>query len=152
MSGAAPTASLSPDEVFLPRTALPTHYDVVVKTDLTSSPPAYSGEMLVTLDVHEDTHQLVFNVHEAVNITHIAASSSDLKTSSAVVLPLEALEKQPKTARGVLDLKSLPGGGFKAGTKGAQVWFRFESPLARDMMGYYLSEADVDEETGKKPV
>lgn len=53
--------------------------------------------------------------------------------------------------RGLVDLKSLPGGGLKAGTKGVKVWFRFEAELSGNMMGYYKSEGDREVE-GKKPL
>jgi aminopeptidase 2 len=130
----------------------PQHYDLAFKTDLSTSPPTFSGEALIHLDVHSQTPSLVFNVHHSLKITNIAISSSDLKTSSTHVLDISKLSIQEGKERGVVDLTDLPGGGLKAGSKGVKVWFRFESELTGSMMGYYKSVGDEDAETGKKPV
>jgi len=49
-------------------------------------------------------------------------------------------------------LKEIGGGGLKEGQKGVKLWFRFEAELEKSMHGYYKSEGDADEKTGKKPV
>ena len=87
-----------------------------------------------------------------LKVTHMAITTSDLKSTSSLVLPSSALTVDEEKDRGIIDLKSLPGGGLKAGQKDAKVWFRFESELAGNMVGYYLSEGDEDEATKKKPV
>lgn len=126
------------------------HYDIAVKTDLISSPPTFSGESIITLDIENDTSTLVFNAHKSLKISHIAISTNDLKTSSTLVIPVDQLTLDEDQERGKLNLSSLPGGGLKAGTKGVKVWMRFEGELQGNMVGYYKSEGSTDEETGKK--
>ncbi|ORX33751.1 leucyl aminopeptidase [Kockovaella imperatae] len=138
-------------EYRLPTDVYPEHYELVVKTDLAANPPSYSGELIVTLDVKKDTSSLVFNMSKSLNITHTAITTSDLKSSSSVVLSESDLTYNEKNDRGTLNLSSLPGGGLKAGQKDVKVWFRFDSVLAGNMVGYYLSEGDKDEKTGEKP-
>jgi aminopeptidase 2 len=124
----------------------------VVKTDLESSPPSFSGESLTHLDITSDITTLTFNLHPTLSVTHLAISSSDLKTTSSLVLPLTALSIDKDQERGAVDLSSLPGGGLKAGMKGVKLWTRFEAELGGSMVGYYKSEGDLDESTGKKPM
>lgn len=127
-------------------------YDIVIRTDLKSSPPTYAGEAVATVDVQSSTSKLEFHAGKNLSITHIAISSSDLKTTSAQLIPLSALSYDAATERAVLDLKDLAGGGLKEGQKGVKVWFRFEAELEKSMHGYYKSEGDLDEKTGEKPV
>jgi aminopeptidase 2 len=124
----------------------------VIKTDLSTTPPSYSGEVLVNLDVTTDITSLVFNLHPSLIVTHLAISSSDLKTMSSLVLPLSQLSVDEKQERATVDLSSLPGGGLRAGGKGVKLFVRFEAELGVSMAGYYKSEGDPDETTGKKPV
>jgi len=125
---------------------------VVIRTDLKSSPPSYAGEVLVTLDVNESTDSIHFHAGKNLSITHIALSSSDLKTTSSQLIPLSAISFDEDSERATLDLKEVGGGGLKEGQKGVKLWFRFEAELEKSMHGYYKSEGDVDEKTGKKPV
>ena len=125
---------------------------MVIRTDLKSSPPSYAGEVLVTLDVNESTDSIHFHAGKNLSITHIALSSSDLKTTSSQLIPLSAISFDEDSERATLDLKQVGGGGLKEGQKGVKLWFRFEAELEKSMHGYYKSEGDVDEKTGKKPV
>jgi len=127
------------------------HYDLVIKTDLLSSPPTFSGEIMIHLDVHEDVKELVFNLNESLKVTHIAITSNDIKTSSSQTLDVSALSVDKELERATLDLSGVPGGVLKQAAKGAKVWMRFEAELGRSMVGYYESEGDLDEQTGKKP-
>lgn len=124
---------------------------MVIRTDLYSSPPSYAGESLVTLDIKETTSTLVFHAGKNVSITHLAISSSDLKTTSTQLVPLSALSYDEVSERATIDLKQVGGGELREGSKGVKVWFRFEAELEKSMHGYYKSEGDADE-TGKKPV
>ena len=124
---------------------------MVIRTDLKSSPPSYAGEVLVTLDVNESTDSIHFHAGKNLSITHIALSSSDLKTTSSQLIPLSAISFDEDSERATLDLKEVGGGGLKEGQKGVKLWFRFEAELEKSMHGYYKSEGDADE-TGKKPV
>lgn len=117
-----------------------------------TSPPTYAGETVVTLDVHTSTSTLEFHAGKNLSITHIAISSSDLKTTSAQLIPLSALAFDSTSERATLDLSEIAGGGLKQGQKGVRLWFRFEAELEKSMHGYYKSEGDLDEKTGKKPV
>ena len=87
-----------------------------------------------------------------MSITHIALSTSDLKTTSAQLIPLSALSYHEKSEVATLDVSSIAGGQLKAGSKGVKLWFRFEAELEKSMHGYYKSEGDADPKTGKKPV
>jgi hypothetical protein len=127
------------------------HYDLAFKTDLSTSPPTFSGEALIHLDIHESTSTLTFNVHHTLKITHIAITTSELKSTSTHVLDLSKLKIDKDKERGSVDLGELPGGWLKEGSKG-KIWFRFESELSGNMMGYYKSVGDTDSETGIKPV
>lgn len=126
------------------------HYDIAVKTDLLSSPPSFSGESIITLDVNSDTSTLVFNTHSSLKITHISIAANDLKTTSTLSIPVDQLVYDKDQERGKINLDKLPGGGLKAGNKGVKVWMRFEGELQGNMVGYYKSEGSTDEETGKK--
>ncbi|CAD6573132.1 MAG: Aminopeptidase 2 mitochondrial, partial [Tremellales sp. Tagirdzhanova-0007] len=150
LGGSTPSAGTS-NKYRLPTTVSPKHYDLIFKTDLSSSPPQFSGEALITLDVHSDTPKLIFNLSSTLKISHIAIASSDLKTESSMVLSLSALSIDESQERGTLDLTSLPSGGLKAGSKGVKVWMAFEAELAGTMTGYYKSEGDPDD-SGMKPV
>lgn len=127
------------------------HYDIVIKTDLVSSPPTFTGEALITLDVNSSTSELVFHLNKELSITHIAISTSDLKTTSSLVIPKEELKLDEEKERATISLAKLPGGGLKEGTKDVKVFFKFESELHATMFGYYRSEGDADE-NGKKPM
>lgn len=124
---------------------------MVIRTDLKTSPPSYAGESIVTLDVLESTSSLIFHAGKNLSITHLAISSSDLKTTTSQIIPLSAVSYDEASERVTVDLKEV-GGGLKDGSKGVKVWFRFESELEKSMAGYYKSEGDLDEKTGKKPV
>jgi len=152
MSGGAQSKPSENDgEYRLPTSVTPVHYDLAYKTDLSSSPPSFSGEALVHLDINSQTSKVTFNVHHSLNITHIAVSTSELKSTSNHVLDLAKLKIDKEKERGTIDLGELPGGGLKADSK-AKIWFRFESELGGSMMGYYKSIGDPDSETGVKPV
>lgn len=45
----------------------------------------------------------------------------------------------------------VPGGMLKKDAKDVKLFMRFEGELLGSMMGYYKSEGDLDEKTGKKP-
>ncbi|OWZ56597.1 aminopeptidase 2 [Cryptococcus neoformans] len=139
------------DDYRLPTSVYPNHYDIVIKTDLLSSPPTFSGEALITLDVNSSTSELVFHLNKELSITNIAISTSDLKTTSSLVIPKEELKLDEEKERATISLDKLPGGGLKEGTKDVKVFFKFESELHASMFGYYRSEGDADE-NGKKPI
>jgi aminopeptidase 2 len=110
----------------------------------------FAGEVIITLDVTEDTSTLTFNAHKGLFITHTVIETSDLKTSSRVFIPRGEQMQNEGQERIRLDLSKLPGGGLKAGTKGVRVWMRFSGDLIGNMVGYYKSEGATDEKTGKK--
>lgn len=107
---------------------------------------------MIHLDVLEDSKTLTFNLHPTLTITHLSVSTSDLKSSSAVQVPVDALKHDKEQERCIVDLSSLPGGALRSGGKGVKLWTRFEAELGGSMAGYYKSEGDLDEETGKKPM
>ena len=82
----------------------------------------------------------------------MAITTNDLKSQSALSIPTSSMKVDEEEEVGVIDLSSLPGGGLKAGTKDAKIWMRFDSELLPNMIGYYRSDGDLDETTGKKPM
>ena len=110
------------------------------------------GEAAISLDIKADTSKVIFHAAGNLRISHMALASADLKSTSAQLIPTSALTFDAKFKRATLDITSLPGGILKAGSKGVKLWFRFESELDQSMNGYYRSEGDVDEKTGKKQV
>lgn len=124
------------------------HYALAIKTDLQAL--RYYAEALIDLSIKADTSTLTFNIHPSVQVTHLAISSSELKSTSSVALSLSELSVDEEQERGVIKLDKLPGGGLKAGGE-AKLWIRFEAELGGSMAGYYKSEGDVDAE-GKKAV
>ena len=126
------------------------HYDLAIKTNLHTSPPSFSGEVLVTLDVKETTSTLTLNAHPSLKITDAAIASSELKSTSSIVVPSSAIKVNEEQERATIDLAQLPGGGLQAGSQ-AKVWMRFEGELKGNMVGYYKSEGDADD-AGKKPM
>lgn len=106
--------------------------------------------MLIHIDVRSDTSKLVFNVHPSLSISHLAIASTELKSTSTIVLPTSSLSVNEEQERGIIDLAQLPDGGLKAGAS-AKLWLKFDGELKGNMVGYYKSEGDADE-AGKKEV
>lgn len=146
--GGAKSTGEKPVDYRLPTSVFPTHYELAFKTDLSAKKPYFSGEALIDLDVKENTKKLVFNVHPSVKVTNIAISTLEAKTQAAVHIPLKAYSTDEDQERGTVDLSSLPGGELKSGTK-AKLFLRWENELGGNMVGYYLSEAEADDQ-GKK--
>ncbi|WVO17857.1 hypothetical protein L204_105555 [Cryptococcus depauperatus] len=135
----------------LPISVYPNHYDLAIKTDLLSSPPTFSGEAIISLDIKEDISSLVFHLDKTLSIADIAISTSDLKTTSSVVIPKEVLELDEELEMGTIPLRKILGGGLKENQKDVKIFFRFEAELKGGMHGYYRSQGDADE-NGKKPI
>jgi aminopeptidase 2 len=135
----------------LPTNVRPIHYDLALKTDLSSSPPSFGGEALIDLEVTEDSTAITFNIHESLTVTHVAIAAAELKTTAAVQIPPSAITHDAKQERSVVDLAAMPGGKLLAGSK-VKLFVRWESNLGDNMVGYYISKGDVDEATGKKPM
>nr|ODN87859.1 hypothetical protein L203_03061 [Cryptococcus depauperatus CBS 7841] len=93
----------------LPNSVYPSHYDLAIKTDLLSSPPTFSGEAIISLDIKEDISSLVFHLDKTLSITDIAISTSDLKTTSSVVVPKEVLELDEELEMGTIPLEKILG-------------------------------------------
>ncbi|WRT67329.1 uncharacterized protein IL334_004299 [Kwoniella shivajii] len=154
MSNAIPGGATSAPEQEghrLPTNVYPSLYEIAVKTDLIASPPTFSGEAFIHIDINEDSPSISFHLHDTLTVTHLAISSSDLKTTSNLTLPLSSLKHNKENDVATLDLSSLPGGGLKQGQKSTKLFVRFEAELKSAMHGYYRSEGDSDE-NGKKPI
>lgn len=105
---------------------------------------------MIDLSARASTSSLTFHLAKNVTITHIALHTAELKSTSSLALPLDALSFDADKERVTVDLKQAPGEGLKAGSE-AKLWVRFESELTGSMAGYYRSEGDADD-NGKKPV
>lgn len=145
ISGGPAPSTGSATDYRLPTDVAPTHYEVAILTDLAQN--KFSGEALIHLDVLKDTSSLVFNIHPDLKVTHLAVKSTEAKTSAAVNLPVSALSIDKDQEGGTVKLDKLPG-GLKGGDK-ARLFVRWESELGDNMVGYYRSEAEADE-NGKK--
>lgn len=133
------------DAYRLPTNVAPTHYELAIKTDLEATPAAYSGEAIIFLKVQNDTSKLVFNLDPSLTLTDIRLKTDSGATSTQV--PTSALSVDEEVQRGHLDLTNSP---LKAGTD-AKLFLRWEAPIGTNMSGYYISEGDADEKTGKRP-
>lgn len=129
----------------LPTAVQPTHYDLAIKTDLASSPPTFSGEAIISLDVVEDASRIVFHIHPSTKITHLALAAGKESKS----LPIGALAVDDDKERATVDISS--AGGLKAGDEAVKLLVRWEGELGGNMSGYYKSNGDLDE-NGKRPM
>lgn len=149
MSVAGGASSVTPSSEYrLPTNVVPRHYDLAFKTDLDNQ--RFSGEALIDLDVAETSKNIVFNLEESCQITHISIGTTEAKSSAAVRIPLSALAHDKKQERTTVDLAALPGGQVVGGSK-IKLFVRWEAPLGDNMVGYYKSDGDADE-NGKKPM
>lgn len=130
----------------LPTAVAPTHYELAIRTDFDATPPSYSGEALISLDVKDDTSKLVFNIDASLNVTNVLLGASE--DAAVTEVPLSALSVHKESQRGQLDLRQ---SSLRAGTK-AKLLLRWEAPIGTNMAGYYVSEGDVDSKTGKRPM
>jgi aminopeptidase 2 len=150
ISGGAAVSDKKPDEYRLPTTVYPRHYDLAFKTDLSTSPPTFGGEGLISLDILADTKDITFNLHPSLKVTHIALQATELKTAATVQIPVSALTVDEDQERGRVDLSNVPGGSLKQGSK-VKLFLRWESELGGNMVGYYKSDGDKDE-AGNTPM
>jgi aminopeptidase 2 len=128
----------------LPTNIYPTHYDIIIKTDLAADPPIFLAEAVISLEASSDDKEVTFNVDPSIKITHLALESNGSTVSSLDVSTID-VDKEWQTA--TVDLSSV--GGIKAGE--AKLFVRWEAPLGTNMMGYYKSVGTPDE-NGKRPV
>lgn len=134
------------DKQRLPANILPTHYDVAIKTDLSSTPPVFLGEAVIHLEVESDSTEISFNVNPSVKITNLGISSG--ATAAKVThLELSAMSIDEEWEVATVDLSNI--GGVKGGS--AKLFVRWEGELSGNMNGYYKSEGTVDE-SGKRPM
>ncbi|BEJ17486.1 hypothetical protein CspHIS471_0608870 [Cutaneotrichosporon sp. HIS471] len=118
----------------LPTSVRPTHYELAVRTDLATSPPRFEAEVAITLDVLEDTSNVVFHMHPSLSVTHLA-----LNNGVTQELPTSALSTDAEKERATVALVE----PLKKGS--AKLFVRYEAELNGNMMGYYRSNSDPDE-------
>ncbi|GMK57699.1 hypothetical protein CspeluHIS016_0405330 [Cutaneotrichosporon spelunceum] len=124
----------------LPTSVRPTHYELAVRTDLAASPPSFEAEVAISLEVLEDTPSVVFHMHPSLAVTHLA-----LNAGVTHELPISALSTDADTERATVTLAD----PLKTGS--AKLFIRYGAELNGNMMGYYRSNSDPDE-NGKRLV
>lgn len=117
------------DNYRLPKDAVPTHYNIAIKTDLDSAPPSYSGEVIITLDVKNDTTSLVFNLDPSLRVTNILVGSG--KGIEATPIPVSALTIDKDQQRGHLNL----GDASLAAGAEAKLFISWEADIGTNMTG-----------------
>ncbi|CAK9784200.1 hypothetical protein CC85DRAFT_324940 [Cutaneotrichosporon oleaginosum] len=122
----------------LPTSVRPTHYELAVRTDLAAL--RYEAEVIISLEVLEDTPTIVFHMHPSLSVTHLA-----LNAGSTQELALSALHTDADKERATVKLAE----PLKKGA--AKLAVRYEAELNGNMMGYYRSNSDPDE-NGKRLV
>ena len=133
----------SDDDYRLPTTLRPTHYAVGLKTDLGALPPTFSGEVLVTLDVLQDTSSVVFHIDKSLTVTHLAL----LLSGAATPLPLSTFSVDEKTQRGTLDVSDV--GGLRSG-KTVKLFIRYEAVFGDRIAGYFLARGVPDKDGNRQ--
>ncbi|KAL1704750.1 hypothetical protein EV121DRAFT_205123 [Schizophyllum commune] len=113
----------------LPRHVRPTHYDLAIQTDLEEL--TYSGFVRISLDVLEDTNEIVLNAGEGLEISSVYSQSID---ASAQAFDAEN------------ERLSLTFPTSLAANSPAVLTIRFHALLTDSLMGYYYSTWEDDDE------
>lgn len=164
------------DAYRLPTEVVPTHYDLLFKTDLEGL--TFEGEASIDLQVNEKTNSVQFNLNPSVQLTSISLEidgKDAIEYSPPKAVRHEETEETPAEANreseptGVeVDLESVkageikvdkaqerfslgvPEGVLKAGGK-VRVKAAWKDVLGGSMMGYYRSSfPHPDDKDGKK--
>ncbi|MCO5610061.1 hypothetical protein L7F22_064296 [Adiantum nelumboides] len=122
----------------LPRNVLPSHYDILILSDLEAL--TFSGLVAIDVDVHEDTDKLILNVGNKLGLGKAIVASEALKTESKSVLSLDV---DTKHERATAKLASKLPKGSKA-----TITCAFEGVLDDSMMGYYRSSWEHEGKSG----
>ncbi|KAL1759217.1 hypothetical protein FB107DRAFT_287881 [Schizophyllum commune] len=114
----------------LPRHVRPTHYDLAIQTDLEEL--TYSGFVRISLDVLEDTNEIVLNAGEGLEI------------SSSIDASAQAFEAQNERLCLIFSTSL-------AANSTAVLTIRFHAPLTDSLMGYYYSTWEDEDQAGSHP-
>lgn len=127
-------------EFRLPRTVVPSHYDLLIHSDLKAL--RFSGVVTTTLDVIDPNgvNELVFNAGPKLKLGKAQVVCEQLKTESKQTIDQVHVDSKREQATVKL-ATSLPHGAQ------AKLTIAFESELDGSMMGYYRS---TSEHNGKK--
>ncbi|SCZ99097.1 BZ3500_MvSof-1268-A1-R1_Chr3-1g05810 [Microbotryum saponariae] len=126
----AATPASDAEQVRLTDKVVPSHYELVIKTDLEKL--SFSGTAEITIDVLEDVPSLVLNVAEPLIIQHAVLSHTSLKTEST--RPASELKLHTKRER--IEI-TFAGGHVAAGQ--VKLALRWQGELDNSMQGYYRS-------------
>ncbi|KAJ2930053.1 hypothetical protein H1R20_g7024, partial [Candolleomyces eurysporus] len=125
-------ATENPDHYRLPTDVKPTHYDVVIKTDLEAS--TFQGFVRASFDVVKETSSITLNT-TALDLGKVTVHSDALKGSQT---PADrSFDKTQERASFQLE-SPLP-----AGSKG-DIKIHFSGELTGSMLGYYKSSWEDD--------
>ncbi len=128
-----------------PFPVVPTHYDLVFKTDLESL--TFAGEGRVALNVRDKTRSITLNYNPSMTLTHLSLSSASL--SSPHVFDLSAKDTvsiDEKDERLVIKLPE----SLRAGEKDVSLRMAWTSELNGSMLGYYRSSWHPEGPGGKE--
>ncbi|CAO1624129.1 unnamed protein product [Sympodiomycopsis kandeliae] len=129
-------------EFRLPQTVVPSHYDLLVHSDLKAL--RFSGVVTTTLKVTDPkgVDEIVFNAAPNIKFGKALVVCEQLKTESKQ--HIDSVHVEPKRERASVKLATrLPQGAE------AKLTVAFQSELDNSMMGYYYS---TSEQNGKKYV
>lgn len=176
-SSLPPTTVAQRDAYRLPTEVVPTHYDLLFKTDLEGL--TFEGEGAIHLDIKEKTNSVQFNLNPSVQLVKISLEIPGQETieyapptavreteDESEPTPSET-NRDPEPTPVETDLESVkpgeikvdkaqerfslgvPAGLLKPGVKGVVVRAAWKDVLGGSMMGYYRSSFPHAEE-GKK--
>ncbi|KAL1682431.1 hypothetical protein EV122DRAFT_274196 [Schizophyllum commune] len=125
----------------LPRHVRPTHYDLAIQTDLEEL--TYSGFVRISLDVLEDTNEIVLNAGEGLEISSVTLTDSSPQRLDRESQPIDA-SAQAFDAKN--ECLSLTFPTSLAANSPAVLTIRFHAPLTDSLMGYYYSTWEDEDE------
>lgn len=131
-------------DCFLPTHVRPTHYKLVIETNLESNPPTFSGDMIVYLHVDSECDTITFNAHPSLKINYLTVSA---KGVAGYAVPVDTLTTDAAKERVSVNLGKF--GSLKPATEDLKVFIAWEAELQPNLTGYYISTGDPDE-NGKK--
>lgn len=122
----------------LPAVARPTHYDLLVKSDLERL--TFTGVVTIHLETIADTAELTLNAGPSLVVSKALVSSDVLKSTTTSLLPLE---RDIEHERATIKLPHVIPAGSKA-----TVTIAFGAEIDKSMAGYYRSTWEHKGEKG----
>ncbi|KAE9406410.1 hypothetical protein BT96DRAFT_875684 [Gymnopus androsaceus JB14] len=136
LTGTAKMSTVASDSKFrLPTNVKPTHYDLIVQTDLDQL--KFSGTVTVNLDVKEETSKIV------MNCTRLKLGQATVQSTA---FKSEQLSSESSFDEKTKQVSFIFPTAFPAGSQ-AKLTIPFSAPLTGSMTGYYRSSFEEDGKT-----